>query len=184
MNKSLVGLALAAALVSGAAHAAIVDLGSFTSIGVVSASTELTNNAFITGSVVNALSFEWRHTYGDEAFAVATVILDDGVRQLHEAVGDPAGSTGWMTYVFSGGYTGNLVFENANANPSVDSFLSIRNLTLADAGPVSPVPEPETYAMLLAGLGVMGWVGRRRSQFRPGASNAAWRFTPPSPLRR
>jgi hypothetical protein len=26
----------------------------------------------------------------------------------------------------------------------------------------SPVPEPETYAMLLAGLGVIGWMARRR----------------------
>ena len=26
------------------------------------------------------------------------------------------------------------------------------------------VPEPETYAMLLAGLGLLGWVGRRRKQ--------------------
>ena len=28
----------------------------------------------------------------------------------------------------------------------------------------NPVPEPETYAMLLAGLGVVGWVARRRRQ--------------------
>ena len=29
---------------------------------------------------------------------------------------------------------------------------------------VAPVPEPETYAMLLAGLGVMGFIARRRKQ--------------------
>lgn len=29
---------------------------------------------------------------------------------------------------------------------------------------VTPVPEPETYAMLLAGLGVMGAIARRRSK--------------------
>lgn len=28
---------------------------------------------------------------------------------------------------------------------------------------ISPVPEPETYAMLLAGLGMLGWMARRRS---------------------
>ena len=28
----------------------------------------------------------------------------------------------------------------------------------------NPVPEPETYAMLLAGMGVIGWVARRRRQ--------------------
>ncbi|MBT9491644.1 MAG: PEP-CTERM sorting domain-containing protein, partial [Paucibacter sp.] len=28
--------------------------------------------------------------------------------------------------------------------------------------PLTPVPEPETYAMLLAGLGVLGLLQRRR----------------------
>jgi hypothetical protein len=28
--------------------------------------------------------------------------------------------------------------------------------------PTSPVPEPETYAMLLAGLGLVGFMARRR----------------------
>jgi len=32
----------------------------------------------------------------------------------------------------------------------------------ATAGPVTPVPEPETYAMLLAGLGLVGTMVRRR----------------------
>ena len=28
--------------------------------------------------------------------------------------------------------------------------------------PIPAIPEPETYALMLAGLGVMGWLGRRR----------------------
>ncbi len=32
----------------------------------------------------------------------------------------------------------------------------------AEAHVTTPVPEPETYAMLLAGLGLMGLVARRR----------------------
>ena len=35
---------------------------------------------------------------------------------------------------------------------------------MAAAGPVLGVPEPETYAMLLAGLGLLGFAARRRNQ--------------------
>lgn len=37
------------------------------------------------------------------------------------------------------------------------------------ATPTTPIPEPETYAMLLAGLGLMGFVARRRRKAGIGA---------------
>lgn len=43
-----------------------------------------------------------------------------------------------------------------------DSQAVIDNLTVGAMA--APVPEPETYAMLLAGLGLMGAVARRRKQ--------------------
>jgi len=33
-----------------------------------------------------------------------------------------------------------------------------------DLAVFAPVPEPQTYAMMLAGLGLMGFVARRRKQ--------------------
>ena len=36
-------------------------------------------------------------------------------------------------------------------------WLTANNVTLA-----MPVPEPGTYGMMLAGLGVVGWLARRR----------------------
>ena len=48
------------------------------------------------------------------------------------------------------GYAGNFFRVNIDG---VDS-----------ASPVSPVPEPETYAMLLAGFGLMAGIARRRKK--------------------
>lgn len=44
-----------------------------------------------------------------------------------------------------------------------DLVFSLTNVYAATA-PVSPVSEPETYAMFMAGLGLMGWTARRRQQ--------------------
>ena len=35
---------------------------------------------------------------------------------------------------------------------------------LSQTIPMAPVPEPETYALMMAGLGAMGFVARRRKQ--------------------
>jgi hypothetical protein len=52
--------------------------------------------------------------------------------------------------------TGNLA-AGVHVRSLVTSSVSL--LTV----PVPVVPEPETYALMLAGLGVMGWLARRRS---------------------
>ena len=39
----------------------------------------------------------------------------------------------------------------------------------APGGPVSPIPEPETYAMMLAGLGLLAVARRRKPKGAPGA---------------
>jgi hypothetical protein len=45
-------------------------------------------------------------------------------------------------------------------NNSIDGTLARWTLT----GPVAAIPEPETYAMMFAGLGILGFVSRRRKQ--------------------
>ena len=63
--------------------------------------------------------------------------------------------------------TGNLLdgfnFGEIKLAPS-DKGMSVSSVVLNYTAATAPVPEPESYAMLLAGLGVMGFVARRRQK--------------------
>jgi len=64
------------------------------------------------------------------------------------------------------------VFGTPQPPPFFDSpplSLKIQGLSVAQGGgaqyiPMSPVPEPESFAMLLAGLGLLGFQARRRNR--------------------
>jgi len=95
-----------------------------------------------------------------------------------DKVGTPWGTWTLSTVTFSGGSLGPLTFNT----PSFSfSNLAAGDYTLKASGSlgtngqiqgvgfiganytITPVPEPGAYAMLLAGLGLMGFVARRRS---------------------
>ena len=73
------------------------------------------------------------------------------------------GGLNFTSYAFSPSFT-NLVsvrFSSSGSDlPEYNGF-SVDNI---NATAVTAVPEAETYAMLLAGLGMMGFVARRRRQ--------------------
>ena len=77
----------------------------------------------------------------------------------------PNGSVNYGSFAGNGtGYTFNLP---AAGNYHIDITgvaTGIHGGTYGVALSAAPVPEPETYAMLLAGLGVMGAIARRRKQ--------------------
>lgn len=64
-------------------------------------------------------------------------------------------------------------FATANNKPSpIYAVISVSPFSNPDNTPntsnwVAEVPEPETYAMLLAGLGMLGFVGKRRCANKP-----------------
>lgn len=76
---------------------------------------------------------------------------------------DPA-HTYILDVVGNGGTIGFVISDFWGDNPSnpfaqnVGVLDNVGNLTVA----IAPIPEPETYAMLLAGLGLLGVAARRR----------------------
>lgn len=65
---------------------------------------------------------------------------------------DASSQVGW-TYAYSTSQPDNAVVSNGS-----DTFINRRALAFT----ISAVPEPETYAMLLAGLGLVGFAVRRQ----------------------
>ena len=60
-----------------------------------------------------------------------------------------------------GKYRTEVVAYSSGSNTAYGSIQT--QIEYASNPDVTPVPEPETYALLLAGLGAMGFVARRRS---------------------
>lgn len=82
-----------------------------------------------------------------------------------EALADPVAfnATGYYGQSFSYAMPSTALLRNADSYTfSLYVDFALTGLTLVDAS--LPIPEPETYAMFLAGLGLVGVAARRRKQ--------------------
>ncbi|HUG25996.1 PEP-CTERM sorting domain-containing protein [Piscinibacter sp.] len=74
----------------------------------------------------------------------------------------------FSVYLFDGGVAGLTSIDYSTLGVSVNQDGQAQDLshaTLISVGPfAAPIPEPETYALMLAGLGVVGFVARRRKR--------------------
>jgi hypothetical protein len=64
-----------------------------------------------------------------------------------------------------------MMLSASGTGPYARDYSAVEVGMLADLGYAAVVPEPETYAMLLAGLGAVGWVARRRRKAGAGDRN-------------
>lgn len=78
--------------------------------------------------------------------------------------GPGCGYTGWVDSHYAFAQAGNFILEFGVVNWADTAFqsgMAFDGITVA-GNPIAPIPEPSTYAMLLAGLGMMGFMARRR----------------------
>lgn len=101
---------------------------------------------------------------GTDGFSVTYFNIDGTSDVRSWTVADSAGrgsafDSGWLTIAPRAGTTGMKIDLYETSTDGLNA-----PVLLVDYTPAVPVPEPEGIAMMLAGLGVLGAVSRRRSK--------------------
>ncbi len=109
----------------------------------------------------------WRVLFGQSAsekdFATGAVLANTSAQNAAGLSIAQGGFSGWQTstMTFTAQNATQVLSFLAQGSPGAPPFLLLDNVSLTAA-----VPEPTTWAMLLGGMGLMGFVARRRAAKR------------------
>lgn len=137
------------------------------------------NGSLVAGTrtPLDIYSFEYNFTYANPprradarlflgSFPTGTQIA------IGAAAGGTTGTTGWLTYTLPAPLNTQINFILNNLDGGNEAQLLIRNVQSAPI--ISAIPEPGTPAMLLAGLGMLGFIARRNPRRADGQAGSAF----------
>ncbi len=113
-----------------------------------------TNNISLLGGITYTLSFDLAGNQRGDVADIVTVTFGSASQDFSRNSSDPFQSFS-LNFTPAGDALYQFGFQD-NSNDNVGTLLD--NVTIA------AIPEPETYAMLLAGLGLMGFMARHRKE--------------------
>ncbi len=147
-------LALFGAAASAATTPVTMVTGSFSDVA-------LGNITFIGNSTVSGLAgfvSKFTGTFGNQTFTFDAPAITFSNVSLYSSTGTLSGVSLNESFNFANLTSGTYTLKVSGSVAGGGTGGAIAQYS------VTAVPEPETYAMLLAGLGVMGAIARRRSK--------------------
>lgn len=121
---------------------------------------------FVRRSPINDLVIQFRRvdSLNDLVTTFGSVLLDTGHDQVQLALSKLNATTPTVAASFA--YVDGGVVGGPTSFVNTADIFNGENATRASFRAITPVPEPSAYGMMLAGLGLIGWMARRRSHVR------------------